>query len=102
MIRKSNPCIICMSCLLAACQTAQAPEPIIRTIEVRIPFDDPACARAAVERLGPSPAYPDTENALRTAPTVFAGVQLLKAGRILRIAREAALGGAIAACAARP
>lgn len=86
--------------LLAACQTAQAPEPVIRTVEVRVPVDDPRCAREALARLRQeSPAYPDTDEALRGVATAFEGTQLLVAGRLLRIAREAALVGAIEACA---
>lgn len=83
--------------LLAACQTAQAPEPVVRTVEVRVPVDDPRCVREALARLG-TVEYPDTDEALATADTVFRGVQLLQAGRILRIAREAALLGAMRAC----
>jgi hypothetical protein len=90
-----------ISLLLAACATTQAPEPVVRTVEVRIPFDDPACAREALARLGPGPVYPDTDEALRNAPNVFAGVQLLSAGRLLRIAREAAWRAAVEACAGR-
>lgn len=86
---------------LVACATPAPPEPIVRTVEVRVPYDDPACIRAAQERLGPSPNYPDTDQALAAAETVFRGVQLLQAGRVLRIAREAALTAAIAACGGR-
>lgn len=90
--------LILATLLLTACQTAQ-PEPRIITQEVRVPYDDPACIRAARERLGARPDYPDTDQALAAAESVFRGVQLLQAGRVLRIAREAALTAAIDACA---
>ncbi len=87
--------------LLTACATTP-PEPVVRTVEVRIPFDDPACAREALARMNAEQVvYPDTDEALRNAPNVFAGVQLLSAGRLLRIAREAAWRAAVEACAGR-
>lgn len=92
--------VIASAVLLAACQTAQAPEPIIQVREVRVPYDDPACARAARDRLrAEAPAYPDSDDALSRVASVFEGVQLLRAGRVLRIAREAAIMGALEACA---
>lgn len=83
--------------LTSACATAR-PEPVVRTVEVRVPYDDPRCVREALARLGAAPSYPDTDAALRSAETVFRGVQLLQAGRLLRIAREAALTAALEAC----
>lgn len=82
---------------LAGC--AHTPEPEIRTVEVKVPVDDPACAREAVARLGEAPAYPDTPEALRAAPNLFERVKLILAGRELRIAREAALKDALEVCA---
>lgn len=82
---------------LAGC--AHTPEPEIRTVEVKVPVDDPACAREAVARLGAAPAYPDTPEAIRAAHNLFERVKLLLAGRELRIAREAALKDALEACA---
>jgi predicted small secreted protein len=96
---------ILAACLaLAACGTTriERPEPIIRTVEVKVPVDDPACAREAVARLGEAPAYPDTPEAIRAAPNLFERVKLLLAGRELRIAREAALADALTACATAP
>lgn len=86
---------------LAGCATTDTPdpEPIIRTVEVQVPVDDPACARAAVAELGTGPTYPDTDAALRAAADLFARVQLLLAGRELRKAREAALLGSLVECA---
>jgi len=84
---------------LALCACSHTPEPEIRTVEVRVPVDDPACARAAVERLGEAPAYPDTSAAIRSASDLFERVKLLLAARELRIAREGALTDALKACA---
>jgi hypothetical protein len=50
--------------------------------------------------LGPEPAYPDTDAALRTAPDLFARVRLLVAGRLMRIARERELTAAVSECRA--
>lgn len=91
-----------LACLaLAACAHGPTvpPEPVIRTVEVRVPVDDPACAREAVAELGGSPAYPDTDVALAAAPNLYERVKLLLAGKVLRIAREAQLTGALTACA---
>lgn len=96
---------IIAACLaLAACGTTriERPEPIIRTVEVKVPVDDPACAREAVERLGAAPVYPDTGEAIRSAADLFERVKLLLAARELRIAREAALADALKACAMPP
>jgi hypothetical protein len=93
---------IVLALLLTACATTQAPEPRIVVQEVRVPVDDPACAREARDRLrAEAPNYPDTDEALRRAASAFEGAQLLLAGRILRIAREAAIMGALEACAGR-
>lgn len=83
--------IIMCAVSLAGCATA--PEPRIEVREVRIPVPV-ACAADP----GPAPAYPDTPEALATAPDVFEGVKLLKAGRALRIAREAELNAALKGC----
>ena len=96
---------ILAACLaIAACDTAgrERPEPIIQIKEVIKPVDDPKCAREAVEKLGPAPAYPDTPEALRAAPNLFERVKLLMAAREVRIPREAALSDALKACADRP
>lgn len=72
-----------------------AREPIIRTVEVRVPVPQPC---PMLDRLGPAPVYPDTAEALHGAPNLFERVKLLVAGRALRIGREAALIGAAQAC----
>lgn len=94
--------LIMLTLPAATCGNGARPEPQIITKEVRVPYDDPACARAAVDRLeAEQPTYPDTDQALRNADSTFEGAQLLVAGRLLRIAREAAIWDALRACAGR-
>lgn len=81
--------------LLAACAHAPPPEPIVRTVTVNVPVPVPC---PALQRLGPAPVYPDTAEALRSAPDIGSRVGLLLAGRILRIARESADEAALRAC----
>lgn len=86
--------------LIAACATTQAPEPRVVIQRVEVPVDDPRCAREALARLRSEAVdFPDTDEALRNAESVFAGTQLLLAGRLLRIARLGAWEAAVAACA---
>ena len=65
----------------------------VRSVEVRIPVAVPCDART-----GPTPAYPDTDAALREAADLFERVKLLLAGRELREAREAELDAAVRGC----
>lgn len=92
--------ILAAALALAACTTARVerPEPIIKTVEVQVPVDDPRCVREAKAKLGAAPAYPDTEAALKTAPNLYERVKLVMAGRELRRAREAALAAALDGC----
>lgn len=82
--------------IVAGCAGGERPEPQIRTVEVQVPVSVPC---QASQRLGNPPTYPDTDEALRTAQTLFAQVQLLLAGRVLRIARNDALEAAVQTCA---
>lgn len=81
--------------MLAACGGGERPEPQIRTVEVRVPVQVPC---DAASRLGPAPQFPDGDQALRTAETLFEQVRLLLAGRVLRIARNDALESALQTC----
>ena len=77
---------------LAACATTPpAPQIVTKTVQVAVPV---ACKPA----IGDTPAYPDTDAALKAAPDVFYRVSLLVAGRLERIAREAQLDAALGAC----
>lgn len=87
--------VLCLA--VASCATAPAtpPEPIIRTVEIKVPVPIPC---PALEKLGAEPVYPDTDAALKAAPNLYERVKLLMAGRVLRIARGAAVGAALASC----
>lgn len=82
---------------LGACTTAvqTRPEPEIRTVEVKVPVVQPC---PALEVLGPSPAYPDSDQALAAASNLYERVKLLLAGRVLRMQREATINATVAAC----
>ena len=78
---------------LAACATKPV-EPVIRTVEVKVPVPV-ACAPS---NLGPAPAYPDTDQALRAVPGAAERYLLLAAGRLLRQARLDVLEKVAEAC----
>jgi hypothetical protein len=78
--------------VLAACATK--PEPVIRTVEVKIPV-----AVACVPKsLAKAPTYPDTAEALKASPGAADRYQLLAAGRLLRTQRLAEIEPVIEAC----
>ena len=82
---------------LAACahSVTERPDPIVQTVEVKVPVAVPCKALA---ELGPEPTYPDTDAALKAAPDLFERVKLLAAGRVLRAARLARYTAAAASC----
>lgn len=82
---------------LAACagKVVERPEPIVVTQEVKVPVPVPC---ATLQALGPEPTYPDTDAALKAAPSIFARVKLLAQGRLMRITRLAEYEVAKAAC----
>lgn len=84
---------------VAACASSQArpSEPIIKTVVVKVPVPEPC---PALVKLGPEPAYPDTDEALSKAPNILEQVKLLLAGRAMRVVRAAAVAEALAICAA--
>lgn len=83
--------LVCL--LLAACGTTGT-EPPVKTVMVNVPVPV-----KCTPKLDPEPAYPDTDQALANVANVFAGVQLLKEGRALRIAYIGELQAAIKGCA---
>ena len=87
--------LIALALLPVSCAGGGRPEPRIRTVEVQVPVPQPCDAAA---RLGAPPTYPDADEALRAAPTLFDQVRLLLAGRVLRIARGEALEDAVRTC----
>lgn len=94
---------LALALTLAGCGagTLPPPEPIIQTIEVEVPVDNPECARTAeAEVVASAPDFPDSDERLREAPNLFERVKLLLAGRELRMDYERRLEDAIRACAA--
>jgi hypothetical protein len=82
--------------LLDACGSVASPPPDPK-IEVKT-IDTPVAVQCRPD-LGPEPAYPDTDAALRAAPDLFHRVQRLVAGRLMRIGRDAQKTAALAQCA---
>lgn len=82
--------LACFSLLTAGMCSTQTK---VETVPVTLPVPVP-CAQT----LGPEPEYPDSETALQAAPNIFEWVKLMKAGRLLRIARAAEYAAAIEAC----
>jgi hypothetical protein len=76
---------------LTACATASEPRIEVREVRVPIPVK---CATDP----GPRPEYPDTDAAIAGAPNVFELAKLYRAGRALRIGREAELEASVAGC----
>lgn len=90
--------IMCLAAMLAGCaghQRIEAPEPVIKTVEVKVPTPVPCPALA---KLGPEPAYPDTDAAIAAAPDIFVAAKLMAAGRLMRIKRGAEYAAAKTAC----
>ena len=77
---------------LGGCATT--PEPEIRTVTVNVPV----AAQCVPKSVAAAPAYPDTDDALRSAPDAAARYLLLFAGRMLRAARLAELEPTVEGC----
>lgn len=84
--------IIACALFLGACASTP-PEPVVKTQRVDVPV-----VVSCKPDIGSEPAYPDTPQTITTAPDIFVRVQLLLAGRLARIQREAELTAALAAC----
>lgn len=82
---------------LAGCATDGQGVSPYKAPPVYIPVPTP-CKDVA----GPAPHYPDTEEALNSAPNSVAWAKLIVTGRRVRILREAVLVAALAACATAP
>ena|SRR5438309_3196598 len=81
-----------LSTMLCACASHPPSTVAPRTVEIAVPV---ACRVS----LQPEPNWPDTDEALRSAPGLFDRVKLLVAGRLLRVARARELNAALEACA---
>lgn len=77
--------------VLAAC--AHTSEPVIRTVEVKVPV----AVRCGSDP-GPTPAFSDTNEALRAAKDIFERVRLVMAGRSQRDGWIATLTASSAGC----
>lgn len=77
--------IVLAGALLAACGATKppTPEPIIRTVEIRVPV--PVQCQGEI---GPEPVYVDSDEALAAAPNIFEAMKLRIVGRLQRIDRE--------------
>jgi hypothetical protein len=81
---------------LAACATTG--EPSVRVIEKAVPTPVPCVSEAT-----PRPRdYPDSDEALKAAPSAAARYALIAAGRLLRIQRLAEVEPVVEACRAPP
>jgi hypothetical protein len=71
---------------LTGCATTphDLPEPVVRTVEVKVATPVPCPALAA---LGDEPAYPDTEEAIKNAPSIGELARLYAIGRLMRSQR---------------
>lgn len=78
---------------LAACASAPR-EPAVKVVEVKVPVP----VTCVPKSLGPAPAYPDTDEAVRASAGPGDLLQLLAAGRLLRKQRSAEVEPVIAAC----
>jgi hypothetical protein len=78
--------VIAAALALSACATKSKtpPEPVIQTVEVKVPVPVKC---PALNELGAEPAYPDTDEALAAAPSLYERVRLLLVGRLMRTKR---------------
>lgn len=83
---------ICLS--LSACATPQAPEPIVKIVEVKVPV----AIECVPKNLPDPPRYVDTDEALKKAAGAEDRFVLLAAGRIQRSQRLAKVEPVIAGC----
>jgi hypothetical protein len=83
--------------IVCSCGTVVPPEPPVTTTMV-----DVAVPKSCPVTLAPAPAYSDTQAALDATTDIYAAVQLLLAGRKLRIQREADLTADLQTCSAAP
>lgn len=83
--------------LLAGCAHHQAPppEPVVRTVEVKVAVPVPCPALVA---LGEEPSYPDTDAAIAAAGTIGELAALYAKGRVMRAQRLLEYSVAKASC----
>ena len=91
MRRHLSAVAVAVAVLLAGCACDTSPQVVTQPVNVAVPVQCPITVDA-------DPQYPDTDEALAVAPDVFEGVKLLKAGRLMRMAREKELRAAAVGC----
>lgn len=79
---------------VAGCAGSPPPEPIVRTVEVRVPVTLPCVPKALRVR----PEYADNDKALTAAVDPAERYLLLWVGRLQRMDREMELEAAVAGC----
>lgn len=90
--------LVAVLATLPACATLNRSSdvpPAVETVEVKVAVPVPC---KALGKLGPEPAYVDTDGALHTAVNIFEQVKLLLAGRDQRRQRLNEYTQARAAC----
>lgn len=90
-------CAILAATGLAGCATTphEPPEPVVRTVEVKVAQPVPCPALA---ELGPEPDYPDTDEAIRNAAGVGDLAKLYAQGRLMRAQRLSEYAAAKVGC----
>lgn len=88
--------LMCVVALAACASTPQPrPDPEIKTVEVKVATPVPCKALAS---LGPEPDYPDTDAAIKTAPSIGALAKIYAKGRLMRMQRLSEYSVAKASC----
>lgn len=85
---------VALTSACAACTHTAPPEPVVRTVEIKVPVPV-TCVPAS---LAEPTTYVDTDEALKSAAGPEDRFQLLAAGRIQRNARLSRVEPVIAAC----
>lgn len=86
----------CALLALAGCAHPKSlPEPLVRTVTVKVATPVPC---QALEALGPEPAYPDTDDAIANAATIGQLAALYAKGRAMRVQRLLEYGVAKSSC----
>lgn len=88
--------ILLAALALAGCAgSVPPPEPIVKTVEVKVAVPTPCPALA---KLGEEPSYADTDAALTASPDIFESTRLLLKGRLQRAKRLLEYSAARVAC----
>lgn len=85
--------VVALALALAGCESVPK-EPVVRTVEVKVPV----AAACVPESFPKPPEYPDSDKALKAAPSGAERYQLIQAGRILRVQRAAEVEPMVEAC----